>query len=71
MKNWLIKKLFRIKVTVYFKGGSVMTFKCTDFSTIRLSSKVREVKWDGAKEKITFDVNEIAAISAVRVLRFI
>jgi len=61
----------REKVTLYFKNGGVMTFKCKSF-TITKSIKDGEMyshaKWEGVNGAVSFNINEVIAVRIKNVL---
>lgn len=67
----ILEFIFKIKVTIYLKGGNSMRFYCTNFNGTRLGgSKSREFTWEGLQNlSISFDPDEIQAIKCNRVFK--
>jgi hypothetical protein len=63
-------KMRKIKVTLYFKSGGKMTFKCKEFEATKNKDRTgySSCSWEKANPVITFVLGEVIAIEMKKVL---
>jgi len=69
--NKIIQFFFKMKVSIFLKGGNKVVIYVKSFESTRLSiKKERELSWEGLQSNIfTVDVEEIQAIEAKQVFK--
>jgi hypothetical protein len=61
----------REKVTLYFKNGGAMTFKCKSFTitrSITAGEMYSHANWEGVEGAVSFNINEVIAVRIKKVL---